>query len=96
MDFVKLGELVGTGVITITVVFFGYKMVELFVAQWKASTEALNRNTASFEKLSDVFEQANKNEESFREAVMMAQKQLLEHELDTNKKVTELHKKLVC
>lgn len=95
-----MGELVGlekAGIagICIAVLIVGYKVFQLFIGQWKnstdaqnISTEALNRNTQSFEQLSAVFERQHEREIQFQQEVRTTMH-------DTHRKVSELHGTLV-
>ena len=65
-----------------------YQLFILFMNQWGASTEALNRNSDGYEKLSKVFEQSHEREMEF-------QKEMLSVSQDTNDKVTEMHRELL-
>lgn len=79
---------VGIAGVAIAILWFGFKVFQIFVQQWKQSTDAVNRNSKSFEKLSVVFEKQSAREEKFQENVLATIG-------DTHIKVTELHGTLV-
>jgi hypothetical protein len=74
--------------LAVIILFVGYKMFQLFISQWKNSTEAVNNNTTAFQELSRVFERANEREIEW-------QKEAMEIMKDTNKKVKDIHDKVV-
>lgn len=65
MDYTII-EKIGIAGVAFVAIYFGYKMMEIFIAQWKVSTEAINRNTESFEKLTEVVDRAAKREQEFQ------------------------------
>lgn len=79
---------VGLGGVALALIFFGYKVIMFLLEQWRASTEALNRNTDGYTKLSEVFEKSHEREMEFQE-------KMLELTKDTNKKVSELHSQVI-
>lgn len=88
-------EKAGIAGVCIALMIVGYKIFQLFINQWKnstdaqnISTEAVNRNTQSFEKLSAVFEKQHERELQFQQEVRTTMH-------DTHRKVTELHGTLI-
>lgn len=95
-------EKMGVVGITIGVMFFFYKVFIIFVDQWKnsnetqdRSTDALNRNTASFEKLSAVFEKQAERDIEFQQAVTQILAKNTSMLNNTHRKVSELHNTVV-
>jgi hypothetical protein len=84
-------EKFGIAGITIAILIVGYKLFLVFIQQWKSSTDAVNRNSKSFEKLSTVFERQAVRDEKFQERVLFELNDSSRVAIDTNKKVTELH-----
>lgn len=90
--FDKLGALG----ISALALFAGYRIVVMFVGQWKVSTEAINRNTDSFEKLSEVFETQSKREKEFQVEVLHMMHDSYSLVSDTSRKVTHMYHKMVA
>lgn len=96
----ELGQLagldkIGITAVSIAIMYFGFKVFQIFTTQWKQSTEAVNRNTKSFEKLSAVFEKSNEREMEFQKNVMAMLSDGNKLIVDTHKKVGELHGSLI-
>lgn len=87
MDWAIL-EKVGIAGVAVAGFYVMYRVFILFMEQWSASTQALNRNSDGYEKLSKVFEQSHEREMEFQRDMMHISK-------DTNEKVTKLHQELV-
>lgn len=81
-------EKIGIAGICVLVMLFGYRMFVIFMTQWKNSTDAVNNNTTAFMELSKVFEKANEREIEWQKTAMEVMK-------DTNKKVSDIHNKVV-
>lgn len=79
---------VGTVGVCVVILIVGYKIFQVFIDQWKNSTEAVNKNTSAFTELSRVFERANEREIDWQERAMDIMK-------ETNKKVKDIHDKVV-
>lgn len=94
VDWSSFKELGGLGVSAIAI-YFGYRMVVLFIDQWRVSTEALNRNTDSFKKLSEVFETQSTLEREFQKEVLRIIHDSHEIVADTSRKVTRIYDKIV-
>ncbi len=88
MDFTPFTEL-GIAGLAGLIVFFGYKVLCIFVEQWKISNEVVKSNALAQHKLADVLENTNRQSDKFHaELVEMMQK--------TYKKVTEIHTVVAC
>lgn len=81
-------EKIGMGGIAFLLIFFGNKILMFLLHQWKASTDALNRNTEGYKQLSKIFEQTSEREIKFQQESLLLMK-------DTNSKVDELHRKII-
>lgn len=93
-DWSSFKEMGGLGVSAIAI-YFGYRLVVLFIDQWKASTEALNRNTDSFKKLSEVFETQATLEREFQKEVLRLIHDSHDIVTDTSRKVTRMYDKIM-
>ena len=87
MDWSVL-EKIGIAGVAVVGFWIMYQVFILFMKQWGASTEALNRNSESYEQLSRVFGQAHERELEFHREMMHVSN-------DTNRKVTELHREFL-
>jgi hypothetical protein len=88
-------EKVGIAGLAIVTLWVFFKIFQLFMGQWKQSTDAVNRNSKSFEKLSAVFEKQAEREEKFQHTVISAIAESARIATDTNAKVSEIHGNLV-
>lgn len=86
-NWATLDKIGGIGLCVVILIVM-FKMFQLFIDQWKKSTEAVNNNTTAFQALSQVFERANQREIEWQEKAMDIMK-------DTNKKVKDIHDKVV-
>lgn len=82
---IKEAGVIGLSVVLIIVGFQAFKII---VAQWKSSTDAVNKNTEAFTELSRVFERSHERELEFHA-------EMRERVKDTQKKVREIHDKIV-
>jgi hypothetical protein len=80
------------------IVFIGYKIMQLLMDQWRASTsaqeravDALNRNTDSFEKLAAVFEKQAERDVEFQKFVTGVLNKNTSLLTSAHQKITELH-----
>ena len=87
MDWAIL-EKVGIAGVAVAGFWVMYQVFIMFMKQWGASTEALNRNSDAYKELSKVFENAHERDLEF-------QKDMVGLSKDTNQKVSELHRELV-
>ena len=91
MDFASIGEY-GVGIVAIAALVYVFtvfiRMWEKSIKAQNESTKALNRNTVGFMELSKVFEKSHEREVQF-------QKDVMELMHDTNKKVNEIHNRVV-
>ncbi len=87
-------EKIGIAGICFAVIFFGFKIFKLVLNQWQSSTEALNRNTDAFKQHTELFAKQAEREVEFQKDVIhkLDVGQTIMH--DTNKKVTEIHRKI--
>lgn len=95
IDWGNVIEKGGIAGVSIAILYFGYQFFKLFISQWKNSTDSLNKNTAAFTKLSTVFEKQAARDEVFQREITTLLKEGIATSEDTNKKVTELHVKVI-
>jgi ABC-type transport system involved in Fe-S cluster assembly fused permease/ATPase subunit len=102
LDWGKIFETSAIAAICIAIIWFGYKVFVIIVSQWRNSTDAqmqsvdaVNKNTKAFEKLSEVFERQNAREIEFQEKTFSLLKSGVVIAEDTNKKVSEIHRKII-
>lgn len=79
---------VGIGGICIVVIFVGYKIFLFFFEQWKNSTDAINKNTAAFVKLTTVFEESSERDAQWQKEISVVLK-------DTNDRVRDIQQKVI-
>lgn len=94
IDWGTMMEKGGIGAVAIAILWFGFQGLKLVLEQWKNSNDSLNKNTAAFTKLSNVFEKQAAREEEFQREITLLLKTGIATSEDTNKKVTEIHQKL--
>lgn len=87
MDLSFLESIGGVG-LAVVLAYFGYKIIMFMIEQWKSSTEALNKNSEAFNKLSVVFEKSDERQIEFQKEILIVMN-------DTHKKVTDIHNKFI-
>lgn len=87
-------EKVGIAGICLAVIFFGYQLFKLFLAQWQNSTDAVNKNTEAFLELSNFFKKANEREEAFQKQIMEQVEDGVSVAKDTNKRVRDIQNRI--
>lgn len=94
LDWKTIMETASVAGVCFAALYFGFKLIVLFFAQWKDSTEAVNKNTGAFTQLSEVLERSNQREMQFQNRAI----ELLEANntlaKDTNAKVIDIHRKI--
>src|SRR4051812_32459383 len=99
-DLSMLEKLGITGVVALAliVVIFGIKsglqLFQLFMEQWKNSTDAVNKNTDAFMELSNFFKRANEKEEQFQKDIMAELRDGVRVARDTNERVKDIQHSL--
>jgi hypothetical protein len=94
LDWGAVIEKGGIATISVVALFIGYQVTKLFIGQWKASTDAMDRNTQGYEKLTEVFTKSAEMEEQFQKEVVGMLRQGHYIAEDTNRKVHEIHRKV--
>lgn len=91
----EMVEKIGIAGVSLCALYFCYKMVLLFIQQWKISTEAINRNTEGFQKLTEVFEMQARKEREFQRETLAVIYEHRELSRQTNDIVHALHRHLI-
>lgn len=91
----KIIQEITSGGVGIVAIFFGYKVVMVFIDLWRTSTDAINRNTESFNKLSEVVDRATARDIEFQKATMEILHDIKETSLETNRYARRMHDRLV-
>jgi hypothetical protein len=88
-------ESVGIGGVAVVALYFSFQVFRIFIAQWRSSTDSIDKNTEAFQKLSDVFEKQSQREQEFQDHALKLLNENKTTSEDTNKKVTDIHKKFI-
>lgn len=88
-------EQVGIAGVALGAIYFGYKIVSLFIEQWRVSTEAINRNTESFEKLTEIVDRASKREQDFQKEASGLLYEILDISRDTGRTTRKIYDKFL-
>lgn len=87
IDWAVIKEMGGLGIAVVAFIFV-WNVFKVVTSQWKASTEAVNKNTEAFNELSKVFKKSHERELEF-------QAEILETMKETHLKVAEIHATVV-
>lgn len=85
-------EKVGIAGVAFGILYFGFQLFKLFMAQWKDSSDAVNKNTEAFTGLARVLEQSNEREIEFQAHVKQKLDASEVREMATLEKVNEIHR----
>lgn len=85
---------VGIGGICILLIIVGYKLFQLFLEQWKNSTDAVNKNTTAFMNLTTVFKESSERDERWQRQVMETLQDGVSTGQDTNRRVRDIQSKI--